>query len=171
MWLQPLAGSHASAVQELPSSQPGAVPATQPPFAQRSPAVHTSPSSQVPVLGKCTQPLAGSQESSVQTVPSAQSTVPSTVHAPPAHLVAVQALPSSQASPLLLCTQPTVRSHVSSVQTLSSLQSALILQPTSTSGPVSVSCVSGFCTSAVSCASWASISDPPTSPSCASLAS
>jgi hypothetical protein len=119
----PVAGSHESSVQILPSSQTGGGPPLQAPPPQVSPDVQASPSSQAAVLLALTQPVAGSQESSVHGLPSSHTTgVPE--HDPPEHTSeAVQALPSSQAAVLFAFTQPVAGSHESSVQTLPSSQS------------------------------------------------
>ena len=154
VWVQPDAMLQESAVQLLPSSHPWATPAVHVPFAHRSPPEQTLPSSHVAVFGRLRQPELGSQESSVHTLPSEQSTVPCTAQAPAAHLVAVHALPSSQVSPLFVCTQPVAGSHLSSVQTLLSSQSLLALQPTS--GPIVVSPSAPSAVSAVSVASFVS---------------
>ena len=69
------------------------------------------------------QPVAGLQESAVQTVPSLQLGGGPPTHAPLAHVSAVvQALPSSQGAVLLVNTQPNCGSQVSVVQGLRSLQ-------------------------------------------------
>ncbi len=171
VWVQPLAKSQASAVQLLPSSHADAVPAVHAPAAHVSPAVQTLPSSHVAALGRCAQPIAGSQESSVHTLPSLQSTAPWTAHAPLLHFVAVQALPSSQTSLLLVCTQPTLRSHLSSVHGFWSSQSAFTVQPIFVSGAVvSPSAASGWVAS-VSKLSFASTVSGASAVSLASLLS
>ena len=78
--LQPVAGSHASSVQGLPSSQFGATLPTHAPSAQTSTVVQALPSLQGAVLFTFSQPVAGLQLSSVQTFPSLQSG-----GAPPTH--------------------------------------------------------------------------------------
>ena len=70
--VQPMAGSQASLVQSLPSLQTTAAPGTQPPFLQASPLVQAVPSSHGAVLLVLLQPLAGSQTSMVQPLPSSQ---------------------------------------------------------------------------------------------------
>src|SRR5207244_10793607 len=65
-WLQP------SSVQGFPSSQLGGAPPTQFPPLQASLVVHALPSLQGAVLLVWTQPVAGSQPSSVQPLPSLQ---------------------------------------------------------------------------------------------------
>ena len=84
-------------VQGFPSSQSrDPAPAQEPP-AQTSPVVQVLPSSQTTVLFTCPQPVAGSQLSSVQGLPSSQFTVEMGVQAPAAHWSpTVQAFPSSQ---------------------------------------------------------------------------
>src|SRR5438105_665050 len=69
------------------------------------------------------QPVAGTQLSSVHTLPSLQLSVVPPVHVPPEHVSAVvHALPSSHDAVLLVCTQPEAGVHESSVQPLLSLQ-------------------------------------------------
>jgi hypothetical protein len=68
--------SATSMVQGLPSSHMGPFVGTQRggmPATQRSPVVHALPSSHVPVLSSCTQPVIGLQLSSVHWLPSSQS--------------------------------------------------------------------------------------------------
>jgi len=90
-----------SVVHELPSSQFGAAPPTQVPAEHRSFVVQASPSSQDPVLFMCTQPTAGSQESSVHGLSSSQPSAGPPTQVPFEHWSeVVHALPSSQ--PLLL---------------------------------------------------------------------
>src|SRR6185436_12220926 len=72
VWTQPAPGSHESSVQTLLSSQPVAEPGLQTPRAQTSPSVQALPSEQGAVLFVWTQPVPGSQESSVQTLLSSQ---------------------------------------------------------------------------------------------------
>jgi hypothetical protein len=70
---QPATGSQESVVQTLPSSQfGGGVPMQEPSWHVPVP-LQTSPSSQEAVLLTWTHPVAGSQESSVQTLASSQS--------------------------------------------------------------------------------------------------
>src|SRR5437867_2028532 len=125
-WLtcsQPLAGLQESSVQGLPSSQFGGGPTVQLPAAQASFVVQAVPSLQGAVLFACTQPLAGLQESSVQTLPSSQFG-----GGPPAQLpvaqasFVVQALPSLQGAVLFAWTQPLAGLQESFVQTLPSSQ-------------------------------------------------
>jgi hypothetical protein len=94
----PVAGLHESSVQALLSLQFGVpAPAWQLPPPHASPIVHAFPSSQVFVLFACTHPVAGAQESVVQTLLSLQSSVP----APAWQLPPEQASPVVQAFPSL----------------------------------------------------------------------
>src|SRR5439155_423854 len=69
----PTAGPQESVVQTLPSSQASGGPPWHAPFEHVSRVVQAFPSSHAAVLGVMTQsPVAGSQESSVQTLPSSQ---------------------------------------------------------------------------------------------------
>ena len=77
---QPLFGSQLSAVQTLLSSQSIALPGAQAPLAQASAEVQASPSSQPALLALLTQPLFGSQLSSVQGLLSPQSFVVPETH-------------------------------------------------------------------------------------------
>jgi hypothetical protein len=149
LFLQPLALSHVSAVQALPSSQAVPAPARQTPPAHKSPSVHASPSLQVPLLFLWLQPLAGSHKSSVHGLPSLHATVvgtwlqplagsqPSSVHMllslqplgkPPLQVALAQlsdlvhGLPSSHGDALGAWMQPTLGSHASPVQGLLSSQ-------------------------------------------------
>ena len=79
------------------------------------------------------QPLAGSQPSAVQLLPSLQSGGGPPTQLPPAQVSAVvQALPSSQAAVLFVCTQPRTGSQESSVHGLPSSQGGFgtFMQPT-----------------------------------------
>ena len=76
---QPTPAWQASTVHVTPSSQFAGPPGLQPLPAHLSPTVQTSPSSQVASLGRCTQPCAPPHESSVQRLPSPQSTASSVV--------------------------------------------------------------------------------------------
>src|SRR5213594_1292040 len=86
--------------------------------------VQALPSSHGAVLGACTHPVAGSQESVVQTFPSSQASGGPPWHAPFEHVSrVVQAFPSSHAAVLGVMTQsPVAGSQESSVQTLPSSQ-------------------------------------------------
>src|SRR5207249_2591999 len=89
-------------VQALPSSQVRAGPATHTPAEHWSFVVQALPSSHEPATFVCTQPLAGSQESPVQTLPSLQLGAGPPTHVPPEQVsLVVQALPSSQDAVLL----------------------------------------------------------------------
>ena len=88
-------------MHELPSSQFGAAPPTQLPAEHRSFVVQASPSLQDPELFVCTQPIAGSQESSVHGLRSSQLGAGPPEQVPLEHWSeVVHALPSSQ--PLVL---------------------------------------------------------------------
>jgi hypothetical protein len=107
---QPLPGSQESVVQALLSSQGSAEPPWQTPPLHESPNVHELPSLQAALLATCTQPVAGSQESSVHGFPSSQLRGGPLVQLVPAHWSPeVQASPSSQASRLLSQPAQTVR--------------------------------------------------------------
>jgi hypothetical protein len=94
----PVVGSHVSVVQTLPSSQLGGGPPTQSLFEQVSLVVHLLPSSHGSLLATFLQPLAGSQPSSVQRLPSLQlgGGPPTQVPAPSQWSPVVHALPSLQ---------------------------------------------------------------------------
>src|SRR5439155_1630135 len=80
--------------------QNGGGPPTHTPPAQVSAVVQALPSVQAAVFGVFTQPVAGSHESSVQTLASLQLEAGPPTQTPPAQVSAVvQALPSSQCSP------------------------------------------------------------------------
>ncbi len=103
-YMQPRAGSHVSSVQGFPSLQGTGAPGMHTPSAQWSlPAaqpVQRLPSSHGFVLFTCTQPDAGSQESSVQTFASSQRSGAPPRHWPLAQAsLVVQALPSLHAVP------------------------------------------------------------------------
>ncbi len=120
---QPISGSHASVVQTLPSSQTLAAPPKQAPFLQVSLPVHTLPSSQPAAFLTKTQPLTGSQASSVHGLPSLHTTALPALHSPAPHTSAwVQALLSSQGNRLATFLHPWPGSHVSVVQGLLSSQ-------------------------------------------------
>ncbi len=111
-------------MQTLPSSQFFCVPDMQAPFAHTSPMVQALLSLQGAVLLVCTQlPVAASQESSVQTLPSSQFFC-APEQTPPEHTSpVVQALLSLHGAVLLVCTQlPVAASQESSVQILPSSQ-------------------------------------------------
>src|SRR5215510_1445723 len=101
VWTQPPTGSQLSSVQGLPSSQLNAGAPVQTPFWHVSPVVQMLASSQGAVLFVCVQPLAGSQASSVQRLPSLQSGAGPPTHVPATQVSpVVQALPSSQGAVL-----------------------------------------------------------------------
>src|SRR5437868_5624770 len=98
------------------------------PALHTSGAVHALPSLHGAVLFVKTQPLAGSQVSLVQTLPSLQASGGPPTHAPPEHVSAlhtsgaVHALPSLQGLELVVKTPPLAGGRVSFVQTLPPLQ-------------------------------------------------
>src|SRR5436190_474296 len=123
VWTQPVAGLQESSVQPLPSLQFGATPPTHDPPAHVSLVVQALPSSQDTVLFAWTQPVAGLQESSVQTLPSFQFGATPPTHLPPAHVsFVVHASPSWYADLLFVWTQPVAGLHESSVHPLPSSQ-------------------------------------------------
>jgi hypothetical protein len=91
-----------SVVQTLLSSQTVGVPGRQLPPPHASPVVHAFPSSQVFVLSAWTHPVAGAQESVVQTLLSLQSSVPTPAWQLPPEQTSpvVQAFPSLHAAAL-----------------------------------------------------------------------
>ena len=94
-------GAQESVVQTFPSLQSNAAPGRQTPPRQRSSRVHAFRSSQAVALGVLMQPSCGSQESSVQTFPSSQSTVSPERQVPPAQMsFTEQTSPSVQVSML-----------------------------------------------------------------------
>jgi len=120
---QPVAGTHTSFVQAEPSSQFGGGPPTHLPAKHVSAVVHRLPSLHGAVLLVCTQPVAGLQLSSVQTLASLQFGGGPPTQAPFEQVSwVVQALLSSHGAVLLACTQPVAGVQLSSVQTLASSQ-------------------------------------------------
>jgi hypothetical protein len=118
----PPGDTQVSSVQSFPSSQPGGTLPMQSLFAQTSTVVQASSSLHGAVFGAFTHPLPGSQESSVQTLPSRQS-IGAPAQLPPSQASpVVHALPSSQGSPLSTWTQPVSGLQLSSVQPLPSSQ-------------------------------------------------
>jgi hypothetical protein len=100
---QPRLGEQESLVQRLASSQLSAGPGWQEPPEQVSLAVHALPSLQAAVLLVKTQPVSELQESSVQTLESAQFNTDPGTQVPPAQVsLAVHALPSLQARVLFV---------------------------------------------------------------------
>jgi hypothetical protein len=130
-WTQPVAGSQESFVHGLLSSQLSGAPPLQVPPPHVSFAVHAFPSSQGDVLSVWTQPVAGSQESSVQGLLSLQSRGAPETQLPPEHCawpVHVVALPQTAPSCVGSWWQtatPLSTAQLSAVQTLSSSQSAV----------------------------------------------
>jgi hypothetical protein len=116
----PDAGLQESSVQTLPSLQLGGGPPTQAPPEQVSFVVQALLSLQAATLLTCTQPEAGLQESSVQTLPSSQLGAGPPTHFPPEQTSpVVQAFPSSHGAMLFANTQ-TPPWHESVVHTLPS---------------------------------------------------
>jgi len=119
---QPVAVLQESLVQIFESSQSVAEPLMQVPPAHISPVVQASESSQDAVLLVLIHPLATSQLSVVQTLPSSQMGAAPPTQTPPAQVsFVVQALESLQASVLLAFTQPVAVLQLSVVHTLLSL--------------------------------------------------
>src|SRR5436190_303605 len=88
-----------------------------------SPVVQASPSSQEAVLFRWTHPVAGTQESVVQTFPSLQFVGPPGWQRPPQHTSQVlQDWPSSHEAVLFEWTHPVAGTQESVVQTFPSLQ-------------------------------------------------
>jgi phage-related protein len=97
VWTHPVDVSQVSVVQTLPSSQFGAAPPTQVPFAQVSPVVQALASLQATVLLVWTHPVNASQVSVVQTFPSSQFGAAPPTQVPLEHVsFVVQAFPSEQ---------------------------------------------------------------------------
>jgi hypothetical protein len=120
-FVHPVAVLHESLVQTFPSSQLGGGPPTQDPSEHMSPVVHAFPSSHGLALLVFVQPIAESQASIVQMLPSSQFGGAPPTHEPPEQTSSVvQAFPSLHATVLLVNTQ-TPPWHESSVQTLLSL--------------------------------------------------
>src|SRR5437667_352120 len=94
LFTQPVVALQTSSVQAFPSSQLGAGPPTQRPPVQVSAVVQAFPSSQGAVFGVLTQPVAGSQESSVHGLPSSQLSAAPTQRPPEQVSAVVQAFPS-----------------------------------------------------------------------------
>jgi len=123
-WTHPLAGSHESVVQGLPSSQFGGAPPAQVPPPHVSPVVQAFPSSHGALLFVWTHPIVvGSQESVVQGLPSSQFGGAPPAQVPPLHVSpVVQALPSLHGALLFAWTHPPAGSQESFVQGLPSSQ-------------------------------------------------
>lgn len=119
----PVGGTQLSLVQAFPSLQFVGGPLWHVPPAHVSPVVHALPSSHGALLLAYTQPLAGSQLSSVQTLWSSHSSGAPGAQNPSAQVsFVVQALPSSQGAVLSVCTHPFSGSQLSSVQVFPSSQ-------------------------------------------------
>jgi len=116
----PPAGLHESSVQGLLSLQMVGDPPTQLPAVHTSPDVQALPSSQDPVFGAFTQPVAALHESSVQLLLSLQlSGVPALHMPPPQTSMPLHALPSPHGAVLFVKTHPPLAGlHESSVQGL-----------------------------------------------------
>src|SRR5206468_277402 len=122
-WPHPVAGLQESSVQTLPSLQFGGGPPLHDPPPQVSLVVQALPSLQEAVLFVWTHPVAGLQESSVQTLPSLQFGGGPPLHDPaPQVSLVVEALPSLQEAVLFVWPHPVAGLQESSVQTLPSLQ-------------------------------------------------
>jgi hypothetical protein len=122
---QPVPGSHVSVVQRFPSLHTNGGPPTHAPATQVSFVVQVFPSVQEDELLKCSQPVAGLQESSVQMLPSLQSGGGPPTHSPSEQAsFVVQAFPSLHWALLFVNKQPCAGSQLSSVQTLASLQTS-----------------------------------------------
>jgi hypothetical protein len=123
VWVQPVDGLQESSVQGLPSSQFGPAPPTQTPPEHASPVVQALPSSQEAALLAYAQPVAGLQESSVQTLPSLQLVGPPLTQLPPEQASpVVQAFPSLHGAVLFAWEQPVTGLHESSVHGFPSSQ-------------------------------------------------
>ena len=126
VWLTPEAGSHASAVQGLPSSIVGGALATHAPEALHvSLPLQALPSEQdVPVAtGVCRTPVFGSHESAVHGLPSSTVGAAPDAQAPLEHISApLQALPSEHDVPFAtaICVTPAAGSQASAVHGLPS---------------------------------------------------
>ena len=122
---QPAVLSQLSSVHPLPSLQAMAVPGTHPPAWQASPRVQTLPSVHATVLLLVTQPLAGAHASTVQGLPSLQTSAAPGTHWPAKHASpTVQVFASVQLCALAVCTHPWLGSQLSSVHGLPSSQPA-----------------------------------------------
>jgi len=107
MCRQPAITLQTSSVQAFVSAQSGGGPPTQAPPEHASFVVHALPSLQRSAFGRWTQPLAGTQASSVQTLASSQLGGGPPAHDPPVHVsFVVHPLLSVQGEVLLVWTQP-----------------------------------------------------------------
>jgi hypothetical protein len=121
--MHPESGLQESVVQVSSSSQLGGAPPTHWPALHVSPVVQPLPSSQGTAFVTWTQPILGSQESSVHGFASSQSSDPVGPQTPASQTSpVVQTSPSKQSSALFSLTQPVSELQESSVQTLPSLQ-------------------------------------------------
>jgi hypothetical protein len=121
----PVAGRHISVVQALPSLHNGGAPPAQLPAEHMSVVVQAFPSVQADTLFTYSQPVAGLQESSVQTLPSLQTGGGPLTQTPAEHVSpVVHAFPSLHGSLLFVNTQPVVGLHVSVVQRIPSSQTS-----------------------------------------------
>jgi hypothetical protein len=127
--VQPKTGSQLSVVHTLPSSQSSGVPGVHTPAWQVSPPLHTLASlHEVPFnTGVLAQPVAASQLSVVQTLPSLQSSALAGVHTPFWQVsFPLQTSPSAHEEPLGsgAVWHPAIGSQLSVVQTLPSLHAS-----------------------------------------------
>jgi hypothetical protein len=123
----PVAGLHESSVHGLLSSHTVAVPGWQLPPEHVSPVVQESPSLQAAVLLVNAHPVARLHVSSVQGLPSLQTSPAPGWQLPPPHVSpVVQGLPSSQAFVLSAKTHPVAGLQESSVQRLPSSQKVAV---------------------------------------------
>jgi hypothetical protein len=114
---QPADTSQPSSVHGFASSHVGAGPPTHTPVLHESLVVQASPSEHDPPIGRCAQPVAGPQESSVQALPSSQFAGPPGRQLPWTQASpAVHALPSVHGSLFSTLWQPASGSQKSSVQ-------------------------------------------------------
>ena len=121
--LHPVSGSQVSAVQGFASVHTSCSPDRHSPPPQISPVVQRFPSSHGRVFGSATHPFSAEQESSVQGLPSVQSTALPPPHALAPHTVpSVQGFPSSQAIAFGVITHPISGSQLSSVHRFPSSQ-------------------------------------------------
>ena len=119
--VQPIAVSHTSSVQGLPSLQTANPPPTQVFSAQVSFCVQAFPSSQGNVLAACWHKVTPPQVSVVQAFPSSQLFAEPGMHTPPLHAsFSVQLLPSEQGRVFFTNRHPLAVSQASSVHGLPS---------------------------------------------------
>jgi hypothetical protein len=121
--VQPVAGTHESSVQTLPSLQTSGCPALQVPLPHTSAPSHKSLSGHGAVLFAVAQPVAGTHESSVHTLPSSQTSGCPALHVPLPHTSAPSHKSlSGHGAVLNVCWQPCTGSQESSVHGLPSSQ-------------------------------------------------